>query len=153
MTEWRRAFDGDGFVVTDDASRVDLDVVHGYLSNESYWAPERTRAAQATANAGSWCFSLFDESTGAQVGFARLVTDRVTFAWLADVLVVPEYQARGLGTFLLGCVAEAAADVARLVLGTRDAHGLYAKFGFTQLSYPDRLMERLLQPLAPDVAN
>jgi GNAT superfamily N-acetyltransferase len=147
VTEWRR----DTFVVTDDGDRVDLDVVHGYLANESYWAPERTRAAQATANAGSWCFSLFDEEAGAQVGFARLVTDRATFAWLADVLVIPEYQARGLGTFLVGCVAEAAADIPRLLLGTRDAHGLYAKFGFTPLSYPARAMERLTRPLAPDV--
>lgn len=147
MAEWHH----DGFVVTDDRARVDLDVVSGYLANESYWAPARTRAAQEKANASSWCFSLFDESTGTQVGFARLVTDYSTFAWLADVLVVPEYQARGLGTFLVGCVAEAAADIGRLLLGTRDAHGLYAKFGFTPLSYPDRAMERLNRPLAPDV--
>jgi GNAT superfamily N-acetyltransferase len=147
VTEWHH----DGFVVTDDRARVDLDVVSGYLANESYWAPERTRAAQERANAASWCFSLFDESSGVQVGFARLVTDYATFAWLADVLVVPEYQARGLGTFLVGCVAEAAADIGRLLLGTRDAHGLYAKFGFTPLSYPDRAMERLHRPLAPDV--
>jgi GNAT superfamily N-acetyltransferase len=147
VTEWRR----DGFVVSDDASWVDLDVVYGYLSTESYWAPHRTRDEQAAANAASWCFSLLDEAGGAQVGFARLVTDHVTYGWLADVFVVPSVQAGGLGTFLVGCVAEAAAGINRLHLGTRDAHGLYAKFGFTRLSYPDRAMERLLRPLAPDL--
>jgi GNAT superfamily N-acetyltransferase len=76
------------------------------------------------------------------------VTDDATFGWLADVLVVPAYQGRGLGIFLVGCVAEAAADIPRLLLGTRDAHGLYAKFGFTPLSYPNRAMERLTRPLA-----
>ena len=70
---------------------------------------------------------------------------------LADVFVVPAVQAHGLGTFLVGCVAEAAAGINRLHLGTRDAHGLYAKFGFTPLSHPDRAMERLLRPLAPDL--
>jgi hypothetical protein len=64
MTEWRR----DQFLVTDDRARVDLDVVHGYLANDSYWAPERTRDTQERANAASWCFSLIDESNGAQVG-------------------------------------------------------------------------------------
>lgn len=146
MTEWHR----DGFLVTDDPARVDLDVVHGYLANESYWARHRTRDEQAAADAGSWCFSLIDLASGAQVGFARLVTDRVTYGWLADVFVVPAAQGHGLGTWLVGCVAEAAAGINRLQLGTRDAHGLYAKFGFTPHSYPHRAMERLLLPLAPD---
>ena len=151
MTEWHHEFDHGRFFVTDDRDRVDLDVVHGYLANESYWAAHRTRAEQAAAHEGSWCFSLFEEATGAQVGFARLVTDYATFAWLADVLVVPAAQGRGLGVFLMGCVADAAADIPRLLLGTRDAHGLYAKYGFTSLSYPDRAMERLTRPLAPDI--
>ncbi|MDQ1532763.1 MAG: hypothetical protein QOF28_524 [Actinomycetota bacterium] len=147
MSEWRR----DGFVVTDDHDRVDTDVVHDYLSNESYWALHRSRADTEAANAASWCFSVIDEATGAQVGFARLVTDRVTYGWLADVFIVPSAQGHGLGTFLVGCIAEAAAGINRLHLGTRDAHGLYAKVGFTPLSYPDRAMERLLHPLAPDL--
>jgi GNAT superfamily N-acetyltransferase len=151
VTEWHHELDHAAFVVTDDPARVDLDVVHRYLAEESYWASERSRAAQETAIAASWCFSLLDEGTGAQVGFARLVTDYATYGWLADVFVVPSAQGRGLGTFLVGCVAEAAATVDRLHLGTRDAHGLYAKFGFTPLSYPDRAMERLLRPLAPDL--
>jgi GNAT superfamily N-acetyltransferase len=94
---------------------------------------------------------VIDESSGAQVGFARLVTDYTTFAWLADVLVVPAARGHGLGTFLIRCVAEAAAGIDRLLLGTRDAHGLYAKVGFTPLSYPARAMERLVHPLAPDL--
>ena len=151
MREWRRAFDGGEFLVTDDKRRVDVDVVHGYLANESYWANHRTRAQTEAANAASWCFTLIDETADVQVGFARLVTDYTTYGWLADVLVVPGYQGRGLGTFLVGCVADAASDINRLHLGTRDAHGLYANFGFTPLSYPGRAMERLLRPLAPDV--
>jgi GNAT superfamily N-acetyltransferase len=147
MTEWHR----DGFFVTDDPARVDVDVVHDYLANESYWAGRRTRATTESALAASWCFSVFDSTTGTQVGFARLVTDRTTFAWLADVFVVPSAQGRGLGTFLVGCIAEAAAGIDRLLLSTRDAHGLYAKVGFVPLSYPTRAMERLLHPLAPDV--
>jgi GNAT superfamily N-acetyltransferase len=145
MTEWRR----EGFLVTDDRDRVDLDVVHGYLSGESYWAAGRPRAAQETANDASWCFSLVDEATGAQVGFARLVTDHATFAWLADVFVLPAFQGRRLGHFLVESVAEAAAGVPRLFLGTRDAHTVYADVGFTPLSHPERMMERLLSPLPP----
>jgi GNAT superfamily N-acetyltransferase len=145
VSEWPR----DGFVVTDDSARVDFDVVHGYLSGESYWAKGRSRAATETACAASWCFSLFDERTGAQVGFARLLTDHVTFGWLADVFVLPDFQGRGLGHFLVGCVIDAAADVSRLFLGTRDAHGVYGDLGFTAIGYPDRLMELLRTPLAP----
>jgi GNAT superfamily N-acetyltransferase len=146
VTEWKR----DNFLVTDDPARIDLDVVHAYLSQESYWALRRTREETAAASAASWCFTVIDTDTGAQVGFARLVTDRVTYAWLADVFVVTAAQGNGLGTFLVECIAEAGADIHRLQLGTRDAHGLYAKVGFVPLSYPARQMERLLHPLAPD---
>jgi GNAT superfamily N-acetyltransferase len=147
MSEWRR----DGFLVTDDPARVDVDVVHTYLSTESYWATHRTRDETEAALAGSWCFTLIDESTGVVVGFARLVTDRVTYGWVADVFVVRECQGRGLGVFLMASVADAAQGINRLQLGTRDAHSLYAKFGFTRHSYPERAMERLLRPLAPPV--
>jgi GNAT superfamily N-acetyltransferase len=149
VSEWRR----DGFLVTDDRDRFDLDVVHGYLSGESYWAKGRARSVTETAAAASWCFSLFDEATGAQVGFARLLTDYATFGWLADVFVLPAWQGRGLGHFLVGCVVEASAPVRRLVLGTRDAHGVYADVGFAPIGYPERLMEILREPLAPTAAN
>jgi GNAT superfamily N-acetyltransferase len=142
VTEWHH----ESYVVTDDPARVDLDVVHGYLSNESYWARGRSRADTETAIGASWCFSVIESATGAQVGFARIVTDRVTHGWLADVFVVPAAQGHGLGTFLVGCVAEAAAGITHLDLRTRDAHGLYAKFGFTPLPHPQRSMERLLPP-------
>jgi GNAT superfamily N-acetyltransferase len=145
MSEWER----DGFVVSDDPARVDHDVVYGYLSGESYWAKGRARSVQDTANAASWCFSLFDQGSGAQVGFARLVTDYGTFAWLADVFILPAFQGRRLGHFLVGCVTEAAAEIPRLFLGTRDAHTVYADVGFTPLSHPGRMMERLLVPLPP----
>jgi GNAT superfamily N-acetyltransferase len=125
--------------------------VHAYLANESYWANHRSREETRAANAASWCFTLIDEATGGQVGFARLVTDRVTYGWLADVFVATEYQGRGLGVFLVGTVAEAASGINRLQLGTRDAHTLYAKVGFAPHTYPDRAMERLLRPLSPPI--
>ena len=128
MTEWRR----DGYVVTDDPARVDVDVVHDYLSNHSYWAPHRTRDDTAAASAASWCFTLVDEASGAQVGFARLVTDRVTFGWLADVIVDPERRGLGLGKLLVeGIVEEVdALGLRRTLLMTRDAHTLYGRHGW-----------------------
>ena len=137
VQEWRR----DGYVVSTDADRLDLDVVHGFLST-SYWASARTRDYQRRAIDGSRCFGLYEETTGAQVGFARVVTDGVTFAWIADVFVLDEHRGRDLGKFVVGCAVEAHRDVRRLVLGTRDAHGLYAQFGFTPLTKPERWMER-----------
>ncbi len=146
MTEWRR----EGYLVTDDPACVDLDVVHGYLAHESYWALGRTREYQAAANAGSRCYCLIEEATSAQVGFTRVATDGVNFAWVADVFVLPSHQGNGVGTFLVGCVMEALAPIDRVMLGTRDAHGLYAKFGLASPGRPERLMERLLHPLPPD---
>jgi GNAT superfamily N-acetyltransferase len=137
VQEWRR----DGYVISTDAERLDLDVVHGFLST-SYWASTRTRDEQRHVIDTSRCLGVYDESTGDQVGFARVVTDGVTFAWVADVFVIDAHRGRGLGKFLVGCVIEAHDDVGRLVLGTRDAHGLYAQFGFEPIAKPERLMER-----------
>jgi GNAT superfamily N-acetyltransferase len=115
--------------------------VHGFLST-SYWASARTRDEHRAAIDGSSCFGLYHEASGAQVGLARVITDGVTFGWLADVFVVDAHRGRGLGKFVVGCAVEAHQGVRRLVLGTRDAHGLYAQFGFTPLTKPERWMER-----------
>ena len=138
VREWRR----NGYVVSTDMERLDLDVVHGFLST-SYWASTRTPEQQRTVIDASRCFGLYDEATGDQVGFARLVTDGVTIGWVADVFVVDAHRGRGLGKFVVGCVIDAHPEVRRLILGTRDAHGLYAQFGFTPLQTPERLMERV----------
>jgi len=138
IREWRR----DNYVVTTDPARVDLDVVHSFLSNESYWAEGRTVAQQATANDASRCFSMLYEPRRRQVGFARVLTDDVSFGWVADVFVLAEHRGRGLGTWLMECVVESYEHLPRLVLGTRDAHGVYAKVGFAPLIRVERWMER-----------
>jgi len=120
----------DGFTVSSDPARLDLDLVHRYLSEESYWAAGIPRAVLDRAVAGSLCFGVYEGDR--QVGFARVVTDRATFAYLCDVFVLPAYRGRGLATWLVGCVV-AHPDLQglrRFVLVTRDAHGLYERFGF-----------------------
>jgi GNAT superfamily N-acetyltransferase len=127
--------------VTTDGARFDLDVIHGYLTR-SYWAVGIPRAVVARSIAGALCFGLFDGET--QIGFARAITDRATFAYLADVFVLESHRGRGLGVWLMECVM-AHPDLQglrRWSLVTRDAHALYGRFGFTALSAPDRWMEK-----------
>jgi GNAT superfamily N-acetyltransferase len=135
---WRK---GD-YRVTSDPAAVDLDEVHRFISAESYWARGRSREVQARANAMCTCFSVIHEPSGAFVGFARVLHDDVSFGWVADVFVINGHRGQGLGVFLMSCVDEAFAHVARLVLGTRDAHGVYAKVGFEPIIRVDRWMER-----------
>jgi GNAT superfamily N-acetyltransferase len=124
-----------------DTAALDLDVIHGFLTT-SYWSPGIPRATVARAIAGSLCVGAYRD--GAQVGFARLVTDRATFAWLADVFVLPE--ARGLGTGR--AMVQALMDhpemqgLRRWLLATLDAHGVYAALGWTPLARPERFLER-----------
>ena len=116
------------YTVTDDRSAVDLDVVHSLLST-SYWAAGRPRELVEKAVENSLCFSVLLE--GRQVGFARVVTDHAVFAWIADVIIDPDHRGRGLGIFLMQCI-EGHPEVPPSVqmLRTKDAHGLYEKFGF-----------------------
>jgi len=135
--EWTR----DDTVVTTDPARVDMDVVHGFLVT-AYWCAgiPRERLTQAIAN--SIPFSAW--VGGRQLGFARVVTDRATFAYLADVFVLPEHRGNGLAARMMECIV-AHPDLQglrRWILLTRDAHGLYAKFGFTPPAAPERWMER-----------
>lgn len=132
----------DGYWISDDPSLVDMDRVHRWLSTESYWAQGRSFDLVARSLSESLTFGLYGPDDG-QVGLCRWVTDRATFAWLCDVYVDRAVRGRGLGTFLVG-TATAHPDVSglRLVLGTRDAHELYRRFGFDSLVWPDRWMER-----------
>ena len=131
------------YLVTTDAACVDLDVATAFLANDSYWANDRTREAEALAVANSRNYVVVHSATGRQVGGARAVTDHVAFAWIADVFVVPDGRGRGLGKFLMRCVVEDLEHVSRSFLGTRDAHGLYAQVGFVPTVRNDRWMERL----------
>lgn len=136
MVEERR----DAFLISTDPALLDLVVIHGYLTR-SYWAPGISASVVARSIAGSLCFGVYDE--GRQVGFARVITDRATFAYLADVFVLESHQGRGLGTWLVQVIV-AHPDLQglrRFALATRDAHGLYSRFGFAPLAAPERHME------------
>jgi GNAT superfamily N-acetyltransferase len=130
----------DGFVVSTDPSRLDVEAVHAYLTS-SYWAAGISRTVVEQSIAGSMCFGLFDGAT--QIGFARVISDQATFAYLADVYVLDAYRGRGLGTWLIDVIVghPNLAGLRRFMLVTRDAQGLYAKFGFTTITSPERYME------------
>lgn len=126
--------------ITTDTQRLDVDAIHAYLTR-SFWAEGIPKATVAKAVANSLCFGLFDGS--AQVGLARVVTDRATYAYLCDVYVLETHRGRGLGKWLIETVM-AHPDLQglrRFQLVTRDAHGLYSRHGFAAPINPDRHME------------
>ena len=129
------------YVVSTDATRLDLDVVHGFLAG-SYWSKGIPRETVARAIENSVCFGVY-ASSGAQVGFARVITDFATFAYIADVFVLESHRGHGLGKLLMECIKQhpKLQGLRRWTLSTKDAHGLYAQFGFTPLNWPDRYME------------
>jgi GNAT superfamily N-acetyltransferase len=129
------------FRVTTDAAELDVELIHGFL-RRSYWAEGIAEEVVRRSIHGSLCFGLFEHDR--QVGFARVVTDRATFAYLADVFVLESHRGRGLAAWLMECVTSHAElqGLRRWSLVTRDAHGLYRKFGFQALAHPDRHMTR-----------
>lgn len=130
------------YTITTDSARADIDVVHRYLSEDSYWAKNIPRDVVARSIAHSLCFTLLHEHK--QMGFARVTTDRATVAYLGDVFILPPHRGKGLSRWLIECVA-AYPDLQglrRWMLATADAHGLYAQFGFTPLKAPARWMEK-----------
>jgi GNAT superfamily N-acetyltransferase len=131
-----------GYWVSDDRSLVDFDLVHGWISAESYWAAGRPRDVMARAMVNSIVLGLY-RPDGSQAGFARMVTDCATFAWLCDVFVTEQDRADGLGSFLVE-VAVGHPDVAgiRQVLATRPGRTLYRRHGYVSLLSPERWMER-----------
>jgi predicted N-acetyltransferase YhbS len=125
----------------------EADIIHGVLT-ETYWSPGIAREVVARGAANSICVVARDDA-GALIGFARVVTDRATFAWLCDVIVLPAHQGQGIGRDLVR-VLQAHPELGHLrrwLLGTRDAHGVYEKLGFTAIEEPHRLMHiRNLSP-------
>jgi len=124
-----------------DKRRLDVATIHEYLT-QSYWSPGVPRAIVERAIEGSLCFGVFRE--GKQVGFARVVTDKATFAYLADVFILEPHRGKGLSKRLMEFIF-AHPDLQglrRFMLATKDAHSLYRQFGFTDLSDPARFMER-----------
>lgn len=134
---------GGSLVFSADRRRVDLKAVHDYLSRRSYWAKGRSLAAQRKANAASFVCGLYDGRR--QAAFARVVTDYVAFAYLCDVFVHEDYRGRGLGKRLMRelLARREFKTVRRWTLFTRDAQGLYRKFGFGHLDDPKRFMALL----------
>ena len=128
------------FVISTDKERIDLDIVHGFLT-ESYWASGIPREVVARSIKNSLCFGVYGD--GKQVGFARVISDYATYAYIGDVFVLESYRGHGLGKWLMECVMRhpRLQGLRRWGLATSDAHGLYAKFGFTPLKTPDRHME------------
>ena len=128
------------FVISTDPARLDVFAVHEYLTR-SYWAAGIPKDVVAKSLEGSLCFGLYEGSR--QIGLARVITDKATFAYLCDVYVLEDYRGLGLGKWLMS-VVQSHPDLQRLrrfVLITRDAHGLYEQFGFSGLKEPDRYME------------
>jgi len=137
IVEFRRG----EFVISTDPARLDLDVIHEFLTN-SYWAKGIPRDVVARSIEHALCFGVYDVN-GVQVGFARVVSDFATVAYLGDVFVLEPYRGRGLGKWLMECVVQhpALQGLRRWILLTRDAHGLYSQFGFTPLKAPESYME------------
>jgi len=134
--EWRR----DGFTISTDPSRLDRDTIHEFLAG-SYWAKAIPREIVDRSIEGALCFGLYENAR--QIGFARVITDFATFAYLADVFVLESHRGRGLAAWLMESILAhpKLQGLRRWMLVTRDAHPLYRKVGFTALAHPERVME------------
>ena len=136
--EWQKG----EFTISTRRERLQIDAIHRFLSEDSYWAKERTREQTETAIKNSLCFGVYKGEN--QIGFARVVSDYATFAYLGDVYITEEFRGKGLSKWLMETIVNYPdlQNLRRWVLATRDAHELYEKFGFTALKHPTRWMEK-----------
>lgn len=136
--EWRQS----DFLISTDQKKLDLKLIHGFLSNDSYWAKGRTLEVVVRSVENSLNFGLYKNNQ--QIGFARVVTDYSTFAWVADVFILDEHRGQGLAKWLMETITlhPELQGFRRWVLATKDAHELYRQFGFIPLKRPERWMER-----------
>lgn len=136
--EWTR----DGFVISTDPERLDRESIHRFLA-ASYWAPQVPRSVVDRSIENSTPFGLYEQEGGRQVGFARVITDRATFAYVADVYVLESHRHRGLALWLMETIRAhpELQNMRRWTLFTRDAHPLYRKVGFKDIEDPPRCME------------
>jgi GNAT superfamily N-acetyltransferase len=130
----------DPITISTDPARFDLGLIHGFLKT-AYWCEQIPREVVARSIRHSLCFGVYDGER--QVGFARVITDRATYAYLADVFILESHRGRGLSKRLMGAIMEhpELQDLRRWSLLTRDAHGLYQQFGFRPVAQPERYME------------
>lgn len=139
---WQRSFGSEEFQVTTDRNRLNVEIIHAFLAGQSYWAKGIPRAVVEKSIQHSLCFGVFRGPE--QVGFARIVSDLATVAYLGDVFVLPEFRGRGLSKWLMECITShpGLTHLRRWILLTADAHGLYSHFGFRPVAHPDIYMER-----------
>ena len=128
------------FSISTDKTKLNIGVIYNYLSKESYWAKNIPMQTVKKSIKGSCCFGVYHKSE--QVGFARVVTDHATFGYIADVFILDEYRGKGLSKWLMETIMNhpELQGLRRWMLATRDAHGLYAQFGFLPLDKPERIM-------------
>lgn len=138
-----KEFTNGDYLISTDKSKLDIGVIHHFLSQSSYWAKHIPEETVRRSVEGSFCFGVYHH--GKQVGFARLITDFATMAYLADVFIVEEYRGRGLSKWLLACITglPELQGLRRWMLGTRDAHSLYEKSGFKPLAKPEIFLEKV----------
>ena len=138
VESWER---GD-YLISTDRARLNIELIHEFISTKTYWATGRAREVVQRSIDNSFSFGIYKGND--QVGFARVVTDYATFAWVADVFVLPEHRGQGLSKWLLEVILShpELQGFRRWVLATKDAHSLYARFGFIELHRPERWMER-----------
>ncbi len=129
------------YLFSDDKTKLQIDVIYNYLSKESYWAQYIPLTTVKAAIEGSCCFGIYENDI--QIGFARVVSDKATFGYLADVFVLPEYRGKALSKELMRFIMAAPylQGLRRFMLATKDAQGLYKQFGFNTLAAPERIME------------
>ena len=131
----------DGYELSTAKSQLDVDAIHRFLSEDSYWAKGIPRATVEKSIQHSLCFGIYHESQ--TVGFARMITDLATYGYMADVFILPAHRGKGLSKWMVKCMLEHPdlQGLRRMGLATSDAHGLYAQFGFTPLDAPERFMQ------------
>jgi GNAT superfamily N-acetyltransferase len=138
----------DGFIISTDKLKLDIAAIHEYLSKEAYWCKNIPLDIVKTSIENSICFGIYHQQEKQslpvlkQVGFARVITDKATFGYLADVFIITNYRGRGLSKWLMQCILSypELQGLRSLLLGTKDAHGLYNQFGFKALEEPGRFM-------------
>jgi GNAT superfamily N-acetyltransferase len=137
ILEWRK----NDYLISTDRSKIDLDMVHRFLS-ASYWAENIPRSVVQKSIENSLCFGVFHQQD--QIGFARVISDWATFAYLGDVFILPSHRNKGLAKWLMQIISDhpELQGLRRFTLATRDAHGLYAQFGFTPFDKPERWMQK-----------
>jgi GNAT superfamily N-acetyltransferase len=139
-------YERNGHLISTNKTKLDVRMVHDYLANTSYWAQNRPLDVVKRSIQHSLCFGLYEGSQ--QIGFARVVTDYATFAWLCDVFILDAHQGKGLGKWLVECVFRHPdlQGLRRIMLATRDAHELYHRYAdFQPLSQPEWMMEHTAQ--------